>query len=198
MKKITINTQDPIVQRVAKRLDERSVVGLEKYKKSLKDDNRTTIAWLTMLQEELLDAANYVEKLKDIQGECCKCTCTTEEAVAPFECEEAPYFEMIERLAREKGIVLPDDYMDWSWINLPDATYDLYETTWRRESSGEVGDITTDKIARVEVRGTEVNLVDALAGVPSKLDNKLDSYDPHVFFEGFSVHKNKLYINFGS
>ena len=62
-----INTKDPVVRKVIKMLDERSSVGLEKYKVSLEDDDtRNTVEWLTMLQEELLDAANYIEKLKQI------------------------------------------------------------------------------------------------------------------------------------
>ena len=59
-------TNDPIVKRVMKMLNQRSVVGVAKYKETLAEDNRTFTEWLTMLQEELLDAANYIEKLKDI------------------------------------------------------------------------------------------------------------------------------------
>ena len=196
MKKLTINTQDPIVQRVAKRLDERSVVGLDKYKKSLKEDNRTTIEWLTMLQEELLDAANYVEKLKDVtidESSCraggCVCDCEEEDIA------EANYMQDVEARADELGITLPCDYMDFSFLNLPDATYDLYHTTWVYIDDNPEP-VTTKKIGTVTVRGTETNLLEAFAGLEPMCGRNY--CDPHNFFEGFSVHKNKVFINFGS
>ena len=64
---MNIKTKDEIVQRVIKHLDDRSQKGFKTYGVSLKNDNtRDTVGWLTMLQEELLDAANYIEKLKEI------------------------------------------------------------------------------------------------------------------------------------
>ena len=64
-----IKTEDEIVRRVIKMLDERSQVGLDKYKVTLKDDQRTNRNWVQMAQEEALDLANYLEKLKELEGD---------------------------------------------------------------------------------------------------------------------------------
>lgn len=56
---------DAIVARVIEKLASRSQVGLEKYGVSLKDDEQDFDVWLTHLQEELMDACNYIEKIKD-------------------------------------------------------------------------------------------------------------------------------------
>lgn len=60
-----IKTKDEIVQRVIKKLDDRSSVGYKKYGVTLHDDEPGLHKWLTHLQEELLDAANYIEKLQN-------------------------------------------------------------------------------------------------------------------------------------
>ena len=59
-------TTDPIVQKVIEKLDYRSTVGLMKYGTSLDDNNEDD--FLEHLQQELLDAANYVEKLISIRN----------------------------------------------------------------------------------------------------------------------------------
>lgn len=59
-----ITTEDQIVQKVIKKLDERSNVGYKKYGVTLHDDEPSLHKWLNHIQEELLDACNYIEKLK--------------------------------------------------------------------------------------------------------------------------------------
>lgn len=59
-----ITTQDQIVKQVIKKLDERSNVGYKKYGVTLHDDDPSLHKWLNHIQEELLDACNYIEKLK--------------------------------------------------------------------------------------------------------------------------------------
>lgn len=54
-------TTDPIVLSVIQKLNNRSLVGISKYNTTLKSNN--TDNFLRHLQEELLDAANYIEKL---------------------------------------------------------------------------------------------------------------------------------------
>ena len=54
-------TTDPIVLSVIQKLNNRSLVGISKYNTTLKSNN--TDNFLLHLQEELLDAANYIEKL---------------------------------------------------------------------------------------------------------------------------------------
>ena len=61
-----VKTKDPIVQSVMRMIDQRSVVGQKKYGIPLQDDDRTLKAWLIMLQEELMDACNYIEKVISI------------------------------------------------------------------------------------------------------------------------------------
>ena len=46
----------------------RSDVGYKKYGVTLDEDVPDLQKWLQHLQEELLDAANYVEKLKSVLG----------------------------------------------------------------------------------------------------------------------------------
>jgi hypothetical protein len=53
--------RDKVVEEVVKRIVERSNIGIEKYGKTLHANN--TDDFLQHLQEELLDGANYVQKL---------------------------------------------------------------------------------------------------------------------------------------
>lgn len=52
--------KDPVVERVRQRLHERSQMGIAKYGTTLGDNPADTRERLVHLQEELLDAANYV------------------------------------------------------------------------------------------------------------------------------------------
>jgi uncharacterized protein Yka (UPF0111/DUF47 family) len=58
---------DPIVDRVCQRLIERSLAGQRKYGCKMTRLDIDFLGWLNHLQEELLDAAVYVERLKDEQ-----------------------------------------------------------------------------------------------------------------------------------
>ncbi len=55
---------DPIVESVKSMLTLRSKVGIAKYDTTLYDSKLTTLQWLQHLQEELLDGACYIERLK--------------------------------------------------------------------------------------------------------------------------------------
>ena len=66
MTKKQITFRDPIIEKVVDKLVSRSDVGYKKYSVTLDDDNSSLLTWLVHLQEELLDAANYVEKLKQV------------------------------------------------------------------------------------------------------------------------------------
>lgn len=61
--KTGVNT-DPIIESVVRKFRNRSAFGIKKYGTTLKDN--TTDDFLTHLQEELMDACNYVEKMKDL------------------------------------------------------------------------------------------------------------------------------------
>lgn len=55
---------DPIVERVKEMLTLRSKIGMAKYDTTLNDSKLSTLQWLQHLQEELLDGACYIERLK--------------------------------------------------------------------------------------------------------------------------------------
>lgn len=52
---------DPVVEQVRAKLLARSEVGVGKYGTTLADNPLLLVEWLTHLQEELMDAANYVQ-----------------------------------------------------------------------------------------------------------------------------------------
>ena len=57
--------EDPIVKQVVDSFQERSKVGIEKYKTTLAENN--TDDFLEHLQQELMDATLYIQKLKTIK-----------------------------------------------------------------------------------------------------------------------------------
>ena len=59
--------KDSIVEQVVKKYQLRSEVGLEKYGTTLKSNNKDN--YLIHLQQELMDATLYIEKLLDLQKE---------------------------------------------------------------------------------------------------------------------------------
>lgn len=56
--------KDKIVERVIEKFKERSEVGQKKYGTTLEREDVSLTEWLTHLQEELMDAVNYIEVLK--------------------------------------------------------------------------------------------------------------------------------------
>jgi hypothetical protein len=58
---------DPIVKKVTDRFKSRSEIGIKKYGTTLQDNN--TDDFLNHLQEELMDAILYIEKLKSERDE---------------------------------------------------------------------------------------------------------------------------------
>jgi succinate dehydrogenase flavin-adding protein (antitoxin of CptAB toxin-antitoxin module) len=59
-----IMEKDTIVKSVVDKYKQRSEVGIKKYNKTMDRDDLNLLDWLTHLQEELMDATLYVEKLK--------------------------------------------------------------------------------------------------------------------------------------
>jgi len=57
--------RDPVVQSVVNKFVNRSDVGFAKYGKTLRDDNSDIFVWLNHLQEELMDATLYLQRLKE-------------------------------------------------------------------------------------------------------------------------------------
>ena len=55
---------DPIVDSVVKKFQERSKIGIEKYGTTLQDSPDGFYSFINHLQEELMDACNYLEKIK--------------------------------------------------------------------------------------------------------------------------------------
>ena len=60
---------DKIVEKVIKLFRKRSKIGIEKYGTTLELNELSNREWLQHLQEELMDAALYVEKIKSIIDE---------------------------------------------------------------------------------------------------------------------------------
>jgi hypothetical protein len=60
---------DKIVESVIDQFRTRAEKGKEKYGTTMERDDLTLMQWLQHLQEELMDAAVYVEKLKGEIGE---------------------------------------------------------------------------------------------------------------------------------
>lgn len=58
-----LNEPDPIVEQVRQKLLERSQVGIQKYGCTMERDDLTVLDFLKHHQEELMDAAIYVERL---------------------------------------------------------------------------------------------------------------------------------------
>tara|TARA_B100000925_G_C21882641_1_gene419190 strand:- start:351 stop:632 length:282 start_codon:yes stop_codon:yes gene_type:complete len=56
--------RDKIIKDVIDKFKERSDVGYKKYGVTLHDDEPSLHKWLNHLQEELMDAINYIQKLK--------------------------------------------------------------------------------------------------------------------------------------
>lgn len=65
MRKQEIEFRDPVVQSVVNKFVDRSDVGFAKYGKTLRDDQSDIFAWLNHLQEELMDATLYLQRLKE-------------------------------------------------------------------------------------------------------------------------------------
>ena len=55
---------DPIVQSVVEIFQQRSEFGIRKYGTTLEENKLPFLAWVQHMQEELMDAILYLEKLK--------------------------------------------------------------------------------------------------------------------------------------
>lgn len=65
MTKQEIEFRDPVVQSVVNKFVDRSDVGFAKYGKTMRDDQSDVFVWLNHLQEELMDATLYLQRLKE-------------------------------------------------------------------------------------------------------------------------------------
>ena len=64
-----IDFRDPVVERVVDKFVSRSDVGFAKYGTTLQDDHSKMFQWLNHLQEELMDAVLYLQKVKEVYTE---------------------------------------------------------------------------------------------------------------------------------
>ena len=55
---------DPILMKLMTKYYERSEMGIKKYGTTLENNTLPLLDWLNHLQEELMDATLYIEKLK--------------------------------------------------------------------------------------------------------------------------------------
>ena len=65
---INIDSKDGVVQDVKNLYDQRSEVGIKKYNTTLEDSTEGLEAFLIHLQQELMDATLYIEKLKRLNN----------------------------------------------------------------------------------------------------------------------------------
>ena len=65
MNKKEIEFRDPVVERVVDKFISRSDVCFKKYCITLDNDPSDVFAWINHLQEELMDATLYLQKLKE-------------------------------------------------------------------------------------------------------------------------------------
>ena len=65
MKIKKIEFRDPVVERVVDKFISRSDIGYRKYGVTLEDDKSNIFQWINHLQEELMDATLYLQKLKE-------------------------------------------------------------------------------------------------------------------------------------
>ena len=56
---------DKIVKEVIQNFEKRSIIGYLKYGTTLERNDLSFLQWINHLQEELMDATLYLEKLKD-------------------------------------------------------------------------------------------------------------------------------------
>ena len=68
MNHTVIDIKDPVIKSVIHKIASRSNVGVAKYGTTLAESTEGHVAFLTHLQEELMDAVNYIEKLKEFYG----------------------------------------------------------------------------------------------------------------------------------
>jgi hypothetical protein len=58
--------RDKIIESVVKKFINRSDVGYKKYGVTLHKDDQPLDTWLQHIQEELMDAVNYIEKTRQV------------------------------------------------------------------------------------------------------------------------------------
>tara|TARA_R100001163_G_scaffold32043_1_gene24991 strand:+ start:165 stop:392 length:228 start_codon:yes stop_codon:yes gene_type:complete len=61
--------RDPIIKAVINKIKSRSDVGFKKYGVTLQEDDQPLDTWLQHIQEELMDAVNYIEKARSVLRE---------------------------------------------------------------------------------------------------------------------------------
>jgi hypothetical protein len=69
MNRREIEFRDPVVERVVDKFVSRSDVGFAKYGITLENDKSNIFQWINHLQEELMDAVLYLQKLKETTTE---------------------------------------------------------------------------------------------------------------------------------
>lgn len=57
---------DSVVEAVVSKMRNRSAVGIKKYNTTMDRNDLSTEQWMTHLQEELMDAIIYLQKLKSM------------------------------------------------------------------------------------------------------------------------------------
>ena len=128
MTKQKIEFRDPVVQSVVNKFVSRSDVGFAKYKKTLRDDDSDVFAWLNHLQEELMDATLYLQRLKE------EITNLREEKALLKELNEIEVIDTFEvkpekKKKKQKYVNTTSGHGDKQVIN----TVDGYDIVWKTD-----------------------------------------------------------------
>jgi hypothetical protein len=110
----TIKFRDPVVQCVVNKFVDRSDVGFAKYKTTMRDDQSDVFVWLNHLQEELMDATLYLQRLKEEIS-----TLREEKAllnsINDIDVIDAFAFEIDKKKTIERFFHYKKEEEEWSW-----------------------------------------------------------------------------------
>jgi len=88
---LSVVKRDTIVSSVIEKFQKRSEIGQRKYGTTLDRTDLRFLDWVNHMQEELMDAILYLEKMKNVSGDPAKrkCTACNETGINRFDPEES-------------------------------------------------------------------------------------------------------------
>jgi len=133
--------RDQIIKQVVDKIKQRSDVGFKKYGVTLHDDDQPLNSWLLNIQEELMDAINYIEKSRET-------------------IIENSIFTRIREWARERGIFKEGDTKT-QYIKLQEECGELAQALLKDKQEDvidSIGDIVVVLTNLAYLRGVDIEL----------------------------------------
>lgn len=133
--------RDQIIKQVVDKIKQRSDVGFKKYGVTLHDDDQPLNSWLLNIQEELMDAINYIEKSRET-------------------IIENSIFTRIREWARERGIFKEGDTKT-QYIKLQEECGELAQALLKDKQEDvidSIGDIVVVLTNLAYLRGIDIEL----------------------------------------